>query len=152
MVCHNCEIEAKKHGKDRKGNQRWKCERCNKTYSERPEKPIARTYVPADRLLSIVKLLVEGCSIRTIERVTGTHRDTILSLLVQLGEKCERILDDRIQDVPVTDVQADEIWTYVSMKEKTKVRLGKDSDDQLGDAYTFVGIERHTKLVLACDL
>jgi transposase-like protein len=28
MVCHNCQVEAKKHGKDRKGNQRFCCEFC----------------------------------------------------------------------------------------------------------------------------
>lgn len=49
------------------------------------------------------------------------------------------------------DVQADEIWAYVKMKEKTKVRRGI-GDNEIGDAYTFVGIERHTKLVLAWHL
>lgn len=37
------------------------------------------------------------------------------------------------------------------MKEKTKRRNGND-DPTLGDAYTFVAIERHTKLVLAWHL
>jgi hypothetical protein len=54
--------------------------------------------------------------------------------------------------IPVTGVRADERRTYVRMKEKTKVRRGWDEDDQLGDAYTFVGIERHTKLVLCWHL
>lgn len=44
------------------------------------------------------------------------------------------------------DVQADEIWSYVG-KEKTKNRK-QVMDQELGDAYTFVGMERHSKLVL----
>jgi hypothetical protein len=35
--------------------------------------------------------LVEGCSIRSTERITGVHRDTILKLLVAVGEKCEHL-------------------------------------------------------------
>jgi IS1 family transposase len=73
------------------------------------------------------------------------------ALLVQAGERCERFLEDRIQNVSVKDVQADEIWAFVRMKEKRKVRK-EIEDDRIGDAYTFVAIERHTKLVLAWHL
>ena len=38
------------------------------------------------------------------------------------------------------------------MKEKTKKRQGRDEENDLGDSYTFVGMERHTKLVLAWHL
>jgi IS1 family transposase len=37
------------------------------------------------------------------------------------------------------------------MKEKTKTKKGKD-ESTIGDAYCFVGMERHTKLVLAWHL
>lgn len=60
-------------------------------------------------------------------------------------------LSERIKGVPVKNVQADELWAYIRMKEKTKKK--KDiHTEQLGDAYTFVAIERHTKLVLAWHL
>jgi IS1 family transposase len=72
-------------------------------------------------------------------------------LLVLAGEKCERLLNEKIKSVPVHDVQADEMRGYVGMKEKTKKRQGKDADT-LGDAYTFVAIERNTKLVIAWHL
>jgi transposase-like protein len=46
-------------------------------------------------------LLVEGVSIRSIQRVTGVEKKTILSLLVLVGEKCERLLDEKIRKVKV---------------------------------------------------
>jgi IS1 family transposase len=108
-------------------------------------------YLAEDKALMCLNLLVEGMSVRSIERVTGVHRDTILDLLVTVGEKCERLLDEKIQNVPVKDVQADEVWAYVQMKEKTKKAQGL-TDETIGDAYTFTAIDRETKLILCWHL
>ncbi|MCH7666879.1 MAG: IS1 family transposase [Acidobacteria bacterium] len=107
--------------------------------------------IKMDKVLLVLSLLVEGSAVRSIERVTGVHRDTILRLMVYIGERCERFIAEKIKGVPVKDVQADEIWGFVGMKEKTKVKK-RIHDAQLGDAYTFVGIERDSKLVLAWHL
>lgn len=74
MICHSCRIEAKKHGKDRKGNQRFKCQQCSKTFLEPREKPLDRMYLPMEKAEMILGMLVEGCSVRSIERLTGPSR------------------------------------------------------------------------------
>jgi IS1 family transposase len=112
---------------------------------------LGNMYLPEAKALMCLQLLVEGNSIRSIERITGVHRDTVLSLLTVAGEKCEAMMDTNLRKVKVTDVQADEIWNFVGMKEKTKVRKGKASDF-LGDAYTYVAFERNTKLVITWHL
>jgi hypothetical protein len=109
-------------------------------------------YLPEAKALMCLQLLVEGSSVRSIERITGVHRDSILSLLVTAGEKCEALMQRKLRRVKVSDVQADEIWNFVGMKEKTKTRKGKEENDQLGDAFTFVAFERHSKLILAWHL
>ena len=43
-----------------------------------------------DKQIAVIGALAEGSSIRSIERITGVHRDTILGLLLKAGEKCER--------------------------------------------------------------
>lgn len=151
MTCHNCQIKAVKIGKDRKGNQRFRCQKCHKSFQEQQDKPLDNMRLPIEKALLCLKLLVEGNSIRSTERITGVEKKTILSLLVLTGEKCERLLNEKIKDLPVEDVQADEMWGYVGMKEKTKKRQLR-TDSTLGDAYTFVAIERNTKLVLAWHL
>jgi transposase-like protein/IS1 family transposase len=151
MVCHNCQLEAKRFGKDRKGNQRFRCVPCRKTFQEAKEKPLNNMYLPFDKAVLCLQLLVEGNSIRSTERITGVNRNTILDLLVLAGEKCERLLNEKLKGLSVRDVQADEMWGYVGMKEKTKKVYGL-ADSALGDAYTFVAIERRTKLVIAWHL
>ncbi len=132
-------------GKNRNGSQRYRCSVCKRTYSDAPENRMDGFYLPADKIAQVVQLLVEGCSVRAIERIAGVHRDTVLKVLVMAGEKCEALMGRLIVNVPVKDVQMDEIWRFVGKKEKA---LEPGDDPNFGDAYTFVAIERHTKLVL----
>jgi transposase-like protein/IS1 family transposase len=149
MTCHSCKIQAKRFGKDRKGTQRYRCLSCRKTFTDK--KRVEGKYLAMDKAVLCLQLLVEGNSLRSVERITGVTMHTLLDLLLLAGERCERLLNEHIKELPVRDVQADEMWGYVGMKEKTKKRQGKD-EETLGDAYTFVAIERHTKLVLAYHL
>jgi transposase-like protein len=152
MVCHLCQAaNAKKFGKDRRGNQRYRCRTCRKTFSERPARPLGAMRLPVEKAELILHLLTEGSAIRAIERITGTEKKTILRLLAQVGADCERLLAERVKDVPVQDVQSDEVWGYVRCKEGTKKRRGIE-DPEAGDAYCYIGIERASKLVLAWHL
>src|SRR5262249_33851524 len=83
--------------------------------------------------------------VRTVERITELHRDTILKVMVFAGQKAEKIMGRLIRNVPVQDVEVDEVWSYIGKKEK---RVKVDEDQNLGDCYTLVAIERNSKLVL----
>src|SRR5437016_3400790 len=149
MVCHNCSSLCKKFGKyGPKRIQRWRCKQCKRTFSDEQDKPLDDMRISLDHAEICLKLLLEGMSIRSVQRITGLHQETILNLIVLAGERCEKLMSERIRGVAVRDVQADEMWGFVKMKEKTRERKGLD-DPRFGDAYTFVGIERHSKLVLA---
>jgi IS1 family transposase len=107
--------------------------------------------LPLDKAVSVLKLILEGMSVRSVERVTGVHRDTILRLLVLAGERCQTLMVQKIVNLPVKDVQVDEIWGYVFKKEGHKWDHEKNNDE-IGDSYCFVAIERDTKLILAYHL
>ncbi|HVF60314.1 MAG TPA: IS1 family transposase [Thermoanaerobaculia bacterium] len=138
-------------GKDRYGNPRRKCKACGATRGIIPARPLGRMRLSLDKATEVLKQLTEGCSIRATERITGVHRDTVCKVLRATGAKCEALLSRLVRDVEVKDVQADEVWCFVGMKEKTKTRL-QNFDPALGDAYTFVGIERSSKVILAWHL
>jgi len=99
------------------------------------------------RQAQIIAALVEGNSIRSVERMTGVHRDTIMRLAVRVGEGCDRLMDQMMRDLTCNKLQLDEIWAYVGMKQKTAGKLNKA--DEFGDLYTFVAIDADTKLVPA---
>jgi transposase-like protein/IS1 family transposase len=148
MNCQNCNEQTKKFGKDRKGSQRFRCLSCGITFIQPVERLLGRMTLDESKAIDCLRLLVEGMSVRSVERFTGVHRDTILSLLAVAGERCEKLMEDRIKGLMVKDVQCDEVWDFIGMKEKTKAYKGVD-DRLLGDAWTFTAIERETKLILA---
>ena len=149
MTCHYCRTTCKRFGKHRNGLQRYRCNQCARTFTEEHERPLDEMRLPLDRAEAILQLLLEGMSIRSVERVTGVHRDTILRLLVLAGERCERLMEAKIRGLEVRDVEVDEIWGFVGKKEGHKA---EEDGAELGDAYCFVGMERSTKLVLAFHL
>ncbi len=107
-------------GFNRNGSRRYRCTQCGKTFTDRGPRPYGDMYLEFDRGLMPLQILVEGGSIRSAERITGVPRNTIMSLIVEAGQNAERLLRTRVRNVPVTDVQADEIWGFVQKKEGHK--------------------------------
>ncbi len=101
--------------------------------------------VPLARRTQIINCLVEGNSIRSTERMTGTHRDTIMRLLVEVGAGCAQLMDEQMRDLTCRRVQVDEIWAYVGKKQAHLTR--EDDRSRLGDMWTFVALDPETKLV-----
>jgi IS1 family transposase len=98
-----------------------------------------------DKQIAIIAALTEGSSIRSIERITGVHRDTIMRLGVKVGQGCTALMDEKMRDLPCTRLEMDEIWGFVGKKE----RHVKPEDDGVGSVWTFCAIDAETKLVPA---
>lgn len=73
------------------------------------------------------------------------HRDTILRLLVRVGEGCERLMDEQMHGLSCERIQVDEIWCFV--KKKQRHLTPKDDPYRTGDVWTFVAEDADTKLI-----
>ena len=145
MIVISCQHETRhKHGKTRTGEQRYKCALCGKTFVDDAPKPLGDLRVSMKDATMALKLLLEGMSVRSVQRITGLCRQTLADMILVVGENCQRLLDSKIKAVPVKDVQLDEIWSFVGAKAKN-VRNGNHH----GDSWSFIAIERDTKLILA---
>jgi IS1 family transposase len=96
-----------------------------------------------------IQCLIEGCSIRSTERMTGLHRDTIMQLLVLAGERCEKLLDSKMRGLKCNYIQCDEIWTYCFKKQR---RVRRDDPAEFGDQWVFVAIDAETKLIPSFEI
>src|SRR6266705_6040251 len=99
-----------------------------------------------DKQIAVIRALAEGTSIRSIERMTGIHRDTIMRLGVRIGQGCAKVLDAKMRNLDCHRLELDEIWGYVGKK----MRHVKEGDDPtMGDVWTYCAIDADTKLVPA---
>jgi hypothetical protein len=62
--------------------------------------------------------LTEGCSIRSTERMTGTHRDSVMRLGVRVGQGCENVHNRYMRDLQVNLIELDEQWDFIQKKQK----------------------------------
>lgn len=122
MTCAACDVNCQRFGKHRNGLRRFRCPECHKTYTETHRPALEGSYIPQEQIVLALRLLIEGNSLRSTERITGLDINTLMKILVKAGEKCETLMGRLIVNVPVSDVQCDEIWAYISKKRLTNCR------------------------------
>jgi IS1 family transposase len=97
-----------------------------------------------DKKIAVIGALAEGSSIRSIERITGVHRDTIMRLGVKVGQSCTALMDEKMRNLPCRRLELDEIWGFVGKKDRN-VRMGDST--AVGSVWTWCAIDADTKLV-----
>ena len=112
---------------------------------DRSRSIFAMNRLGSDEQTRVIAALVEGNSFRSIERMTGIHRDTIMRLMVRVGNGCADLMDREMRNLHCQRLQLDELWAFVGMKQKRASQLADRGE--FGDAYTFVALDADTKLV-----
>jgi transposase-like protein/IS1 family transposase len=143
MTCHNCKTKCSRFG-IQNGFQRYQCKQCKRTFSDIPVKPLDNLRLPFEKAVQVVHLLCEGVGIRAIERLAGVNRNTVLNVLETVGQKCARLLDQRVRNVAFLNVQVDELFAFVGCKEKNN----ETKDTERGDQYVFMGVDADSKFII----
>jgi len=97
-----------------------------------------------DKKIAIIGALAEGSSIRSIERITGVHRDTIMRLGVKVGQGCTALMDAKMRNLSCNRLEVDEIWGFVGKKERN-VKQGEGKE--IGSVWTWCALDAETKIV-----
>lgn len=82
---------------------------CGKTWIEKAPQPLGDMRIEKSRAVMALKMMLEGCSQRTINRLTGLNLHTLCGLLLLIGERCQKFLAERIKNVQTSDIQVDEL-------------------------------------------
>jgi len=106
---------------------------------------MSNNHLSKDKQIAVTAALAEGSSIRSIERMTGIHRDTIMRLGVRIGQGCARLLDHKMRGLTSTSIQVDEIWGFVGKKDKNVKTT--DDPNAVGSVWTFCAIDSDSKVV-----
>ena len=127
VVCQNrsCRFYQKEKGKNiiksgkyRTGHQRYLCLHCNTLFMETKGTPLYRKHLSETEILNICKHLVEKNGVRSIERLTGHHRDTIGVLLEDMAEHAQNVSAYLMKNLGLSQYECDEFWTFVKKKRR----------------------------------
>lgn len=100
-----------------------------------------------DKVLTILGGLVEGHSIRSLERMTGVNRNTIMSWLNRAGSASQHVLNTHLQGIHAKYIQADELWGFIG--KKSSEDGGVVMNGYQGEIWTFIAMDADTKLVIS---
>jgi hypothetical protein len=80
--------------------------------------------------------------------MTDVAKDTILTLLEELGTACIEFHNRTVRGVKSRRVQCDEIWQFCYAKEKN-VPSEKKGEFGYGDVWTWTAVDADTKLTIS---
>jgi len=118
-----------KKGKNRAGHQQYFCGHCRKYFVETAATPLYRKHLSEGDIVKICKLLVEKKSIRSIERTTGHHRDTICRLLENIAENVDGVNDLLTRRLSESEVH--EMWKAIRNNKRTLSAEARRTVEQL---------------------
>jgi IS1 family transposase len=101
-----------------------------------------------DERSRILHLLCEGNSIRSVTRLTGASKNTVIKLLIDAGKACMAFHDENVRNVQSKRVQVDEIWSFTYAKQKN-VAAAKAAPEGAGDTWTWTALDADSKIILS---
>ena len=96
------------------------------------------------KVAAVLRCLIEGNSVASTTRITGTSKPCILKILREAGEACSEYQDEHLRNLPSKTLQLDEIWSFVGCKEGNKDNA---VGEHPGDVWTWTAICSDTKII-----
>jgi IS1 family transposase len=98
-----------------------------------------------EKRVAILHALCEGSSVSATSRMTGVSKVTVLKLLADIGPVVLKFQQETLVNLPCTEIQCDEIWSFVGCREKF-VPVDEKGRGR-GDAWTWTAICADTKVI-----
>ena len=146
VVCQNDEChfyleeigkDIIKRGKYRTGYQRYFCNHCKTFFMETKGTFLYHKHLSKAEIIDICRCLVEKNGIRSIELITGHHRDTIGQLLEDLALHAEMVNSILLQELKLRQFEVDEMWAFVK---KCKRKLSREAQIQMSNVMSGYSI------------
>jgi IS1 family transposase len=104
--------------------------------------------LPLTKRVLILQILCEGGSLRSASRIADCSLNTVMKLLVDIGDVCRTYHDEHVRNVKARRVQCDEIWAFNYAKQKN-VATAKAAPIGAGDIWTWTALDADSKLCIS---
>ncbi len=98
--------------------RRYRCTSCGRTFSSTMNTAYYRLQCTRRSFEHVVHMSVEGVSKSAIARITGLSWNTVARWLERAAETARRFSDVMMWDYDLTELQADELCTFVERRDR----------------------------------
>ena len=117
LLCGHHKVHG--HGTTSKGNIRYECPKCKKTFVETFDTIYYHRHIDAEKIHLVLQSQSEGVSLRGIARLSGLAYNTVVSIIRQASQKAQMIHNQEVKSVKTGEVSSDEMWSFVEKNRKT---------------------------------
>ena len=98
------------------GRRMLYCTTCKSRFSETKCTAYFGTKYATETISQIIRVVAEGNGVRATARILGLDKDAVNRVILKAGEHCERLLDNLLVQLGLTELQLDELWSFVEKK------------------------------------
>src|SRR5207237_5841351 len=104
----------------------FRCHTCATHFAETRETVFFDLRTSEEKVMMALKMLLVRVDLTGISFVLGVTEETVLAWLQRAAHKAEEINAHLLRDLPVTQVQLDEMWSFI--KRKHTAQAGPDGE------------------------
>jgi IS1 family transposase/transposase-like protein len=136
----------------RSGKRRiFRCHTCETQFAETRETVFFDLRTTEDKVMMALKMLLVRMDLAGISFVLGVTEETVLAWLRRVAHQAEGVNRHLLRNLPVTQVQLDEMWNFIARKHARETdeagESGPDGED--GRQWIWVSFAPEFRLMVA---
>lgn len=104
-----------KYGKNKSRDLLY-CRTCGQRFAATQSSALFGLHLPAQTVRQIIHHAAEGVGVRATARLLDLDKDTVNRVILRAGEHCAQVLANLLSSLELTEVQLDELWTFVKKR------------------------------------
>ncbi|MCK5680888.1 IS1 family transposase [bacterium] len=104
-----------KYGKDKSRDLLY-CRTCGKRFAATRGSALFGLHISPETIRQIIHHAAEGVGVRATARLLEMDKDTVNRVILRAGEHCAHVLSELLTSLELTEVQLDELWTFVKKR------------------------------------
>jgi IS1 family transposase/transposase-like protein len=116
----------------------FRCGKCEGTFSATRDTVFFDLRTPEEKVMMALKMLLVKVALSDIGFVLGVTEETVLAWLGKAAKKAHEINTHLLRDLPVTQVQLDEMWSFIRRKQAQQAGPDGESTDRSKDERQWV--------------
>jgi IS1 family transposase/transposase-like protein len=129
----------------------FRCGACEKPFSETRDTVFFDLRTPEEQVIMALKMLLVKVALSDIGFVLGVTEATVLAWLRRAAQKAHEINTHLLRDLPVTQVQLDEMWNFIRRKHAQQAGPDGESSELSADGrqWVWISFAPEFRLILA---